>query len=119
MLRSFHRAAFGALAEQTRGGALGKHDFPSMEWSARLWQMWTSWAFLREYLAVAHGSRFVPRDHCELMTLLDALILERSLYELGRELGRDHSAESPWTGIALHSIEQILELERPGSALDE
>jgi predicted trehalose synthase len=50
------------------------------------------------------------------MTLLDALILERALYELGRELDRDHGAESPWTGIALHSIEQILEIELPSSA---
>jgi maltose alpha-D-glucosyltransferase/alpha-amylase len=116
MLRSFHRAAFGALAEQTRGGALGKHNFPSMEWSAHLWQMWTSWAFLREYLAVAEGSPFVPRDHGELMVLLDALILERALYELGRELGREHGAESPWTGIALHNIEQVLEVEPPRSA---
>jgi maltose alpha-D-glucosyltransferase/alpha-amylase len=116
MLRSFHRAAFGALAEQIRGGALGKHDFASMEWSARFWQVWTSSAFLREYLAVAEGAPFVPRDRVELMTLLDALILERALYELGRELDRDHGAESPWTGIALHSIEQILEIELPSSA---
>jgi maltose alpha-D-glucosyltransferase/alpha-amylase len=116
MLRSFHRAAFGALSEQIRGGALGKHDFASMEWSARFWQMWISSAFLREYLAVAEGAPFVPRERVELMTLLDALILERALYELGRELGRDHGAESPWTRIALHSIEQILEIERPSSA---
>ena len=111
MLRSFHRVAFGALAEQTRGGALGKRDFPSMQWWARLWQMWTSWAFLKEYLAVAEGSPFVPRDRNELMVLLDALILERALYELGRELGREHGAQSQWAGIALHSIEQILEVE--------
>ncbi len=116
MLRSFHRAAFGALAEQIRAGALGKHDFASMEGSARFWQMWTSCAFLREYLAVAKGAPFVPCDKVELMTLLDALILERALYELGRELGRDHGAESPWTGIALHSIEQILEVESPSGA---
>ncbi|MBI3758327.1 MAG: putative maltokinase, partial [Deltaproteobacteria bacterium] len=111
MLRSFHRAAYGALADQTRGGGLGDRDFPSMERWARQWQMWTSWAFLREYLAVADGSSFVPRDRNELMVLLDALILERALYELGRELGREHGPPSQWAGIALHSIEQIIEVE--------
>jgi hypothetical protein len=79
MLRSFHRAAFGALADQTRGGAPGERDFLSMEYWARLWQMSTSWAFLKEYLAIAGGAIFVPRDRSELMVLLDALILERAL----------------------------------------
>jgi predicted trehalose synthase len=47
------------------------------------------------------------------MVLLDALILERALYELGRELAREHSVQSQWTGIALHSIEQVLEADPP------
>jgi maltose alpha-D-glucosyltransferase / alpha-amylase len=112
MLRSFHRAAFGALTDQTRGGSLGERDLPSMEYWARLWQMWASWAFLKGYLAVADGSPFLPRDRGELMVLLDALILERALYELGRELGRERGAQPQWTGIALHSIDQILEVEQ-------
>ena len=110
MLRSFHRAAFGALSEQTRGGALGGRDFTSMERWARLWQVWTSWAFLKEYLAVAGNAPFVPRERRELKVLLDALILERALYELGRELG----ARPQWAGIALHSIEQILAEDHAG-----
>jgi maltose alpha-D-glucosyltransferase / alpha-amylase len=112
MLRSFHRAAFGALADQMRGPSLGERDWSSMEYWARLWQMWALWAFLKEYLAVADGSPFVPRERSELMVLLDALILERALYELGRELGREHGAQPQWTGIALHSIDQILEVEQ-------
>jgi len=108
MLRSFHRAAFGALAEQTRGGALGERDFTSMEQWARLWQTSTSRAFLTEYLAVADGASFVPRSRDELMVMLEALILERALYELGRELGRESGGQPQWAGIALHSIEQIV-----------
>jgi maltose alpha-D-glucosyltransferase/alpha-amylase len=113
MLRSFHRAAFGALMEQTSASGSKNDNFALMEESARLWQMWTSWAFLKEYLNIAKGSLFVPQDRSELMVLLDALILERALYELGRELAREHGVHSQWTGIALHSIEQILEADPP------
>lgn len=81
-----------------------------MERWARLWQVWTSWAFLKEYLAVAGNAPFVPRERRELKVLLDALILERALYELGRELG----ARPQWAGIALHSIEQILAEDHAG-----
>jgi maltose alpha-D-glucosyltransferase/alpha-amylase len=116
MLRSFHRAAFGALAEQTRGGALGGQDFNSMEQWARLWQTSTSRAFLQEYLTVADGAPFVPRARDELRVMLEALILERALYELGRELGRESRAQPQWTGIALHSIEQIIAEEDAPSA---
>jgi maltose alpha-D-glucosyltransferase/alpha-amylase len=108
MLRSFHRAAFGTLAEQTRGGALGERDFASMEQWARLWQTSTSRAFLTEYLVVADGAPFVPRARDELAVMLEALILERALYELGRELGRESGGQPRWAGIALHSIEQIV-----------
>jgi maltose alpha-D-glucosyltransferase / alpha-amylase len=111
MLRSFHRAAFGTLAEQTRGGALGGRDFTSMEQWARLWQTSTSRAFLTEYLAVADGAPFVPRARDELMVMLEALMLERALYELGRELGRESGGQPQWAGIALHSIEQIVGAE--------
>jgi len=116
MLRSFHRAAFGALADQVRAGALGERDFSSMEQWALLWQTWTSRAFLKEYLAVADGAPFVPQSRNELQVMLEALILERALYELGRELGRESATPPQWAGIALHSIEQIIGqdyLERP------
>jgi maltose alpha-D-glucosyltransferase / alpha-amylase len=108
MLRSFHRAAFGALADQVRTGALGERDFNSMEQWALLWQTWTSRAFLKEYLAVADGAPFVPQSRDELRVMLEALILERALYELGRELGRESGTQPQWAGIALHSIEQIV-----------
>ena len=114
MLRSFHRAAFGALMEQISASGPKNDNFALMEESARLWQMWTSWAFLKEYLTIAKGSLFVPQDRSELMVLLDALILERALYELGRELARENGVQSQWTGIALHSIEQVLEADIRG-----
>ena len=111
MLRSFHRAAFGVLSEQTRSGALGEHDFASMEQWARLWQTSVSRSFLQEYLAVAGPAPFVPGERSELIVMLEALILERALYELGRELAWPADRHPQWAGIALHSIEQIIGTE--------
>jgi maltose alpha-D-glucosyltransferase/alpha-amylase len=116
MLRSFHRAAFGALTEQARGGALGGHDFSSMEQWARSWQISTSRAFLNQYLEVAEGAPFVPHHRQELKVMLEALMLERALYELGRELGRGAGVQPQWAGIALHSIEQIVAPEGTASS---
>ena len=56
----------------------------------------------------------MPRARDELMVMLEALILERALYELGRELGRESAGQPQWAGIALHSIEQIIGADMQG-----
>ncbi|MGH8011749.1 MAG: putative maltokinase, partial [Candidatus Binataceae bacterium] len=104
MLRSFHYAAFGTLMEETRSGALGKRDFAAMEPWARLWQIWSSWAFLKSYLDTAGRASFVPADRSELKVLLDAFVLEKAIYELGYELNN----RPDWIRIPLHGIEQII-----------
>jgi maltose alpha-D-glucosyltransferase/alpha-amylase len=103
MLRSFHYAAFGSLLEQVSSGALGGRDFASMEPWARLWQEWTSWAFLKAYLETAGESPIVPKDRDELKVLLDAFVLDKAIYELGYEL----NSRPDWVTIPLHGIEQI------------
>ncbi len=104
MLRSFHYAAFGTLLEETRSGALGGRDFASMEPWAKLWQEWTSWAFLKAYLETAGESPIVPSDPAELKALLDAFVLDKAIYELGYELNN----RPDWVTIPLHGIEQIV-----------
>jgi len=104
MLRSFHYAAFGTLLEETQSGALGGRDFASMEPWARLWQEWTSWAFLKAYLETAGESPIVPEDRAELKALLDAFVLDKAIYELGYELNN----RPDWVTIPMHGIEQIV-----------
>jgi maltose alpha-D-glucosyltransferase/alpha-amylase len=104
MLRSFHYAAFGTLLENISSGALGKRDFASMEPWARLWQVWSSWAFLKGYLDATKGASFIPKDRGELKVLLDAYMLEKAVYELGYELNN----RPDWIRIPMHGIEQIL-----------
>jgi maltose alpha-D-glucosyltransferase/alpha-amylase len=106
MLRSFHYAAYGALLEETRGGALGGRDFAVMEPWARLWRHWVSWAFLKAYLATAAGSPLAPEDKDELRVLLDAFVLDKAIYEMGYEL----NYRPDWLVVPLSGINQLLAL---------
>jgi maltose alpha-D-glucosyltransferase/alpha-amylase len=111
MLRSFHYAAYGTLLEEMRGGALGGRDFAAMEPWARLWRQWTSWAFLKEYLATAAGSPLAPRDKGELQVLLDAFVLDKAIYEIGYEMNN----RPDWLSVPLNGIEQILTPAQTGA----
>jgi maltose alpha-D-glucosyltransferase/alpha-amylase len=101
MLRSFDsEAAFtlrdpASVRESERGAA---------EPWARLWATWTPAAFLGSYLESAQGSPFVPRDRAELNLLLDTLLLEKALDELGAELGH----REDWAYAALRALLDLL-----------
>jgi maltose alpha-D-glucosyltransferase/alpha-amylase len=107
MLRSFDYAALSSLAEQIQAGALGGSDFEAMEPWASLWQKWSSWAFLKAYLETAGNAPFMPRGEEELRVLLEALLMEKAVYEVGYELNN----RPQWLGIPLHGIEQIVGAE--------
>ena len=69
-----------------------------------LWQIWTSTAFLKEYLSAAGEADFVPHERGELQVLLDTFVLEKAIYELGYELNN----RPAWIGIPLRGIEHLL-----------
>ncbi len=107
MLRSFHYAARTTLLEQHEAGVFAAVDFQKLSRWARLWQTWSSWAFLKEYLATAGQAPFVPRERDELRVLLNAFQMEKAIYELGYELNN----RPKWIRIPLSGIEQILGME--------
>lgn len=106
MLRSFDYAAFAALF------AFAKDRPDRLErlgpW-ARLWQVWTSAAFLREYLAVASGAPFLPADPADFALLLEAFTLDKALYELLYELNN----RPDWVGIPLRGVLRLIEVGTP------
>ncbi len=104
MLRSFHYAAFGALLDHLRAGTLSPSMLDALEPWARLWQLWSSWAYLKEYLKAAEDANFVPHDKEELRVLLDAFLLDKAIYELGYELNN----RPDWLAIPLEGVSQIL-----------
>ncbi len=76
MLRSFSRAARACLPEESA----------RLEPWARLWERWTSAAFLGAYRQAAEGAAFLPRGEENWRALLEALLLDKALDELAREL---------------------------------
>jgi maltose alpha-D-glucosyltransferase/alpha-amylase len=101
MLRSFHYAAYTAIIEQLRRGVLGKTNFATMQPWARLWVTWTSQAFLTAYIDTAGRPALVPPDRGDLAALLDALLMEKVVYEVGYELNnRPEWLSLPFYGIA-------------------
>src|SRR5262249_7252404 len=114
MLRSFHYAAYTALSGSTEGGGplpgvsraeqlhaghatelssgrmqsgpLRPEDLVALEPWARFWYASAAAAFLRAYLTTARPAGFLPAVAEERMVLLDVLLLERAVYEMGHEL---------------------------------
>jgi maltose alpha-D-glucosyltransferase/alpha-amylase len=106
MLRSFDYAAFSELTHQVQLGALGNANFDTLEPWARFWRTWSSWAFMRGYLETSASAAYLPKDPDELRDLLDALVLEKAVYELGYELDN----RPDWVFIPLHGIAQMVGL---------
>jgi maltose alpha-D-glucosyltransferase/alpha-amylase len=84
MIRSFH------YASRVAGGRLSR-DLTLADEQARLGPLTTLWyrsitgAFLRSYLSAANDGGFLPADRDELSALLDFLLLEKAIYEVGYE----------------------------------
>jgi maltose alpha-D-glucosyltransferase/alpha-amylase len=98
MIRSFHyvsRMASRQVLEVTSQG-----DLATFEPWATLWYRWVTAAFLHSYLETAAGASFLPRRRDQLETLLEVLLLEKAVYELGYEANhRPDWIEVPAAGI--------------------
>lgn len=62
-------------------------------------------AFLREYLSGVESADLLPRAQEDVRVLLDALLLDKAIYELGYELNN----RPDWVRIPLDGILQLLE----------
>jgi maltose alpha-D-glucosyltransferase / alpha-amylase len=96
MLRSFNYAAYGALVghEQVSPGASAQLT----PW-ADTWLHWVSRAFLAAYRDTMGDARVLPRG-AAFGALLDALIVEKALYEVGYEL----NSRPDWARIPLNAL---------------
>ncbi len=112
MLRSFDYAAFAALFAFA-GDRPGVFDRLA-PW-ARSWRTWASAAFLREYLAAAAGAPFLPADRGHVARLLDALTLDKALYELLYELNN----RPDWVRIPLQGIVALIDPAPPSPPAPE
>ena len=105
MLRSFHYVSQVALMEvENRAGSPA--DEGRMRGWAEFWNRWVGAQFLKSYLQEASDSRLVPASREELHLLLDTLLLEHAVGELGHEI--QHRPE--WAKIPLSAIHQLITL---------
>jgi maltose alpha-D-glucosyltransferase/alpha-amylase len=74
---------------------------------ARLWQTWSSWAFLKGYTTAAGDASFMPKSPDEMRVLLNAFQMEKAVYEVGYELNNRPN----WLRVPIAGIEQLLGIE--------
>jgi maltose alpha-D-glucosyltransferase/alpha-amylase len=105
MIRSLHYVSNAAILGQTPTLLFGHSARHTPEQWATFWYTWTAAAFLRAYCDGVESAGFLPRDSSQLRTLLEAYLLEKSLYELRYELNN----RPDWVRIPLEGILQLLE----------
>ena len=101
MIRSFHYAAYSALLQHA---SIRPEDIPVLEPWADLWYHYVSGIFLSSYLNTVGGAPLLPAERGELEILLQALLLEKAVYELGYELNN----RPDWVIIPIRGIKFIL-----------
>ncbi len=106
MIRSFHYVACAAVMGQAPT-VIRTEDVPVLKQWSKAWYEWVSAAFLRAYLDVAENSGLLPRDEEEFVTLLNAYLLEKALYEITYELNN----RPDWTMVPLEGIIDLMEGE--------
>ncbi len=103
MLRSFQYAAYAALPGYTRHGVGRTIDLPKLEPWARFWTRWAAASFLDAYLAFT-TAKLLPSTRAEIELLLEVLILEKVVYEVGYELDN----RPRWLAIPLQALTEGL-----------
>jgi maltose alpha-D-glucosyltransferase/alpha-amylase len=103
MVRSFHYAAYAALFATAERG-LGAVELERLEPWARFWHKRVSRTFLEGYdEAMAVGApRLLPSSEEDRRLLLDVLLLEKALHELGYELEN----RPDWVRIPIEGVRQ-------------
>lgn len=103
MLRSFHYATNAALMARVSGVGKEPNAASRAAW-ARFFYVWTSAVFVKAYLAQAGDAAFLPKSHDELHCLLDAYLLEKSLYELDYEMNN----RPDWVSIPIRGVLDLM-----------
>ncbi|MGH7732308.1 MAG: putative maltokinase, partial [Gemmatimonadales bacterium] len=104
MVRSFHYAARAAALRLARGLGPTADTSPLEPWLA-LWYRAVTGTYLHAYLEEAAGAVFLPSSDAALSALLDFLLLEKAVYELGYEA----NSRPDWVGIPARGILDLLE----------
>jgi maltose alpha-D-glucosyltransferase / alpha-amylase len=100
MVRSFSYAAYAALLAFA---VHAPHDGAALEAWADTWQHWAARTFILGYRTTMESSALVPAS-ADFSRLLDALVLDKAVYELAYELNN----RPDWVRIPLLGIAKLL-----------
>lgn len=104
MLRSFDYAAHFSLREEEKRGSVPAAKAEELEAWARYWRRWAGVVYLKAYLEGARGEKFLPPADEGFWALLEAHVLEKTIYEVAYEL--DHRPD--WLSIPLAGLLELL-----------
>lgn len=102
MIRSFHYAAYGELYLHPEKYA--HQDMNKLEAWAAYWYEVMQACFLDSYLRTCGTHDFIPQAMAERELLLEAYLLEKSVYEIAYEL----NARPDWLRIPLRGVLQVV-----------
>ncbi|MHB2035952.1 MAG: maltose alpha-D-glucosyltransferase [Nitrososphaerales archaeon] len=102
MLRSFQYVAYSSIISDST--TRPKEDVGSSIVRAKMWISAVSDIFLKSYLETVDGSAIIPKDKNAFAILLDAYLLEKSIYELAYELDNRPS----WLLIPIRGITGLI-----------
>jgi maltose alpha-D-glucosyltransferase/alpha-amylase len=105
MLRSFDYAVNSVLLSSGTRGSIRPDDVPFLEPWGALWRQRVSASFLSAYLGPVQAAGLVPTGHRELSLLLQALLLDKAVYELRYEIDN----RPDWIRIPARGIRGLLE----------
>ena len=104
MIRSFEFTTYAALFKQLDLGTLHEERLPQLEPWTGFWYRWVSASFLREYLEGAGHAGFLAKSELGREHLLDAMLMEKALYELRYEANN----RPDWLWIPARGVLQLL-----------
>lgn len=107
MIRSFHYAAYSAMFRQLPLMPRPDDNLPLLQHWAQYWYVWVSAGFLNAYLGIINQTGLLPKNPEELKILLDAFLLDKTLYEIGYELNN----RPDWVKLPLQGLRQLIESE--------
>ncbi len=105
LLLSFDFASQAVLYDQLPGVTRRPEAIPALESWAGYWRDWVSAMFLKGYFEVADQGTLWLEKAADVRLMLDALLMERALEEIGREL-----RERPeWARVPIRMLLRVLQ----------
>ena len=84
---------------------LRPEDVPHLKGWADLWVYWVSATYVDAYLKTVEPAGIVPRDLEDVGLLLNAILLQRAVYEIDYELNN----RPAWLKLPLQGVIQMLD----------